>query len=154
MKAEELARDALQELGIQAAEQAIQADEMQTAIRYMNRLARGVDYLGLGWTTITSGSETITIPAYAEEWFVFKLALRMAAQFPPTDQIMIIDANEKEAWSNLLLQHQSVDEYSYPATLPTGSGNYDSGCYDTTFYPETEDNILQENGNNILTEDA
>lgn len=154
MKAEELARDALQELGQQAAEQPVQPDEMQTAIRYMNRLARGVDYLGLGWTTITSGSQTVTIPAYAEEWFVFKLALRMAAQFPPTDQIMSIAANEREAWANLLLQHQSVDVYSYPATLPIGSGNYDNGCYGYTFYPETEDNILQENGNDILTEDA
>lgn len=152
MKAEELIRDALQELGVQAAEQSVDGDEMQTGIRYLNRLMRGVDYLGLGFTVITSGSQEVTIPAYAEEWAVFKLATRLAAQFPPTDQIMIIAENEREAWTNLLKQHQTLPCMQYPDTLPIGSGNTDGGVYDPVFYPPSEADILTEDGENILQE--
>lgn len=153
MIAEEAIRDALQELGQQAAEQPIQADEMQTGIRYLNRLMRGVDFLGLGYTVITSSSQEVTIPAYAEEWVVFKLALRMASQFPPTDQIQIIAANEKQAWSNLLIQHQTLPEMKYDDRMPIGSGNED-GSYSEKFYPPTDDSILTEGGDHILLEDA
>jgi len=151
MKAEELIRDALQELGQQAAEQPVQADEMATGIRYLNRLMRGVDYLGLGFTIITSGSQEVTIPAYAEEWVVFKLAIRMASQFPPTDQIQIISANERQAWSNLLAQHQELPQMRYDDRLPVGSGN-DDGVYSDRFYPPSADSILTESGDNILLE--
>jgi hypothetical protein len=152
MKAEELIRDALQELGQQAAEQPVQADEMATGIRYLNRLMRGVDHLGLGFTIITSGSQEVTIPAYAEEWAVFKLAIRMASQFPPTDQIQIISANERQAWSNLLAHHQELPQMRYDDRLPVGSGNED-GVYSDRFYPPNESSILTESGDNILLED-
>jgi hypothetical protein len=153
MKAEELIRDALQEIGQQAAEQPIQPDEVQTGIRYLNRIMRGVDYLGLGYTVITSGSQDVTIPAYAEEWAVFKLAIRLAAQFPSTDQLQIIMQNEREAWNNLLIQHISVPETEYPDTLPVGSGNERSIYQNDVFYPVSDDSILTESGDNILLED-
>jgi hypothetical protein len=153
MKAEELIRDALQELGQQAAEQPVQADEMQTGIRYLNRLMRGVDYLGLGFTVITSGSQEVSIPAYAEEWAVFKLAIRMASQFPPTDQIQIISANERQAWSNLLIQHLEIPQMRFDDRMPIGSGNED-GVYSDRFYPTNGSSILTEGGDHILLEDA
>lgn len=153
MKAEDLIRDALQELGRQAAEQPVSGDDMSTGIRYLNRLMRGVDYLGLGYTIITSGSQTVTIPAYAEEWAVFKLATRLSAQYPPTDQIPIIAANEREAWSNLLKQHQELPVMQYPGTLPVGSGNSCGDSFDVRFYPEDENSILTEDGDHILLED-
>lgn len=152
MKAEELIRDALQELGVQAAEQPIDGDEMQTGIRYLNRMMRGVDYLGLGFSIITSGSQEVTIPAYAEEWAVFKLATRLASQFPPTDQIMIIAENEREAWVNLLKQHQVLPTTQYSPTMPVGSGNNDGGVYDDVFYPANDADILTEDGDHILQE--
>jgi len=153
MTAEELIRDALQELGQQAAEQPVQADELQTGIRYLNRLMRGYDWLGLGYTVITSGSQSVTIPTYAEEWAVFKLALRLAPQFPPTDQLSVISANEKQAWTNLLQQHQTLPEMSFDDRMPIGSGNED-GSYSEKFYPPNENSILTEGGDNILLEDA
>jgi hypothetical protein len=152
MKAEELIRDALQELGQQAAEQPVQPDEMQTGIRYLNRLMRGVDHLGLGFTIITSSSQEVTIPAYAEEWAVFKLAIRMASQFPPTDQIQIISANERQAWSNLLAHHQELPQMRFDDRMPIGSGNED-GAYSERFYPPNESSVLTESGDHILLED-
>jgi hypothetical protein len=153
MTAEELIRDTLQEIGQQAAEQPVQPDEMQTGIRYLNRLMRGFEWLGLGYTVITSSSQTVTIPAYAEEWVVFKLALRLASQFPPTDQIQIIATNEKQAWTNLLQHHQALPEMSFDDRMPIGSGNED-GSYSEKFYPPNENSILTEGGDNILLEDA
>jgi len=152
MKAEELIRDALQELGRQAAEQPISGDDTATGIRYINRMFRGVDYLGLGFTVITSASQTVTIPAYAEEWAVFKLATRLASQYPPTDQIQIIAANERDAWSNLLNQHQELPVMQLPGTLPIGSGNECDSVLSTRFYPEDESSILTEDGDHILLE--
>lgn len=152
MKAEDLIRDALQELGAQSAEQPISGDEMATGIRYLNRLMRGVDYLGLGYTIVDSGSDEVTIPAYAEEWAVFKLATRLASQFPPTDQIQIIAANEREAWTNLLSQRQELPTTSYINTLPIGSGNTCGGVYDPVFYPPNDNDILTEDGDHILQE--
>lgn len=153
MIAEELIRDSLQEIGQQAAEQPVQADELQTGIRYTNRIMRGVDYLGLGFTVLTSGSQEVTIPAYAEEWVVYKLAIRLAAQFPTTDQLPVIMQNEKEAWNNLLIQHITIPETSYPDTMPVGSGNQYSIYPDVIFYPLPDDAILAEDGGNILLED-
>lgn len=152
MKAEDLIRDALQEIGRQAAEQPISGDDMATGIRYINRMFRGVDYLGLGFTVITSGSQTVTIPAYAEEWAVFKLATRLASQYPPTDQVQIIASNERDAWSNLLKQHQELPSMTMPCTMPVGSGNEGCGVYDNRFYPCDNDDILTEDGDHILQE--
>lgn len=152
MKAEDLIRDALQELGRQAAEQPVNPDDMATGIRYANRMFRGVDYLGLGFTVITSASQTVTIPPYSEEWAVFKLATRLAAQYPPTDQVQIIAANEREAWVNLLKQHQELPTTSFPCTLPVGSGNEGCGIYGNRFYPCDDNHILTEDGDHILQE--
>jgi len=153
MKAEDLIRDALQEIGRQAAEQPVSGDDMATGIRYLNRMMLGVDYLGLGFTIITSGSQLVTIPTYAEEWATFKLATRLASQYPPTDQIQIIAENERQAWTNLLNQHQTLPVTSYSDTMPTGSGNTDGGVYDDIFYPAADPSILTEDGDHILLED-
>lgn len=153
MKAEDLVRDALQEIGRQAAEQPVSGDDMATGIRYANRMFRGVDYLGLGFTELTSSSQTVTIPPYAEEWSIFKLATRLASQYPPTDQIQIIAANEREAWTNLLKQHQELPEMVLPGTLPIGSGNECDSVLSTRFYPEDDGSILTEDGDHILLED-
>lgn len=150
MKAEELIRDSLQEIGVQAAEQPIRPDVMQTGIRYLNRLMYGVDYLGLGYTVVDSASDEVTIPPYAEEWAVFKLAIRLAPQFPPTDQLQAIMLNEREAWTNLLAQHQEAPVTKFTGTVPVGSGNQD--MWWPVFYPEDESNILTESGDNILLE--
>ena len=154
MKAEDLIRDALQELGRQAAEQPVTGDDMATGIRYLNRMMLGVDYLGLGFTIITSGSQAVTIPTYAEEWAVFALAIRLAPQYPPTDQLANIEENKKSAWSNLLKQHQELPVMKLPNTLPIGSGNECDGVFSRRFFPECDSSILTEDGDHILQESS
>ncbi len=153
MKVEECVRDALQEIGQQAAEQPVQPDEMATGIRYLNRMMLGIAYLGLGYTVVTSASNTMTIPTYAEEWVVLALAKRLIPQFPSVDPETKFTLNEnlKEAWNNLLKEAVQLESLTMPSTLPIGSGNED--CLSARFYPEDDNNILQESGDNILLED-
>lgn len=83
MKASEWIRDALQELGVQAAEQEVGGDHFKTGARYANRLMASYDNLGLGYTVIAEASDEVTIPPYAEEWAVIALAVRLSPQFGP-----------------------------------------------------------------------
>lgn len=152
MKAEDAVRDALQEIGQQAAEQPVKADEMATGIRYLNRIMSSYAKLGLGYTYITSSSQVVTIPTWAEWWTVLKLAKALIPQFPSVDDStkVTLEQNLKEAWKNLLDNQQELPVTTFPYTLPVGSGN--ESVWGPIFYPVDDDNILQENGDNILLE--
>lgn len=141
MKAEDLVRDALLELGRAAAEQPIEADEFKTAIRYANRLFANFAFLELGFTPLETADDVVTIPAFAEEWAVKALAVRIAPQFSPGDPMGEIRAGEQVAYKYMLLQQRKLIPMSYPATLPTGQGNQISGGYDRRFYPESCDGV-------------
>jgi hypothetical protein len=123
MIVEDAVRDAFAEIGQQAAEQPVQAHQMSTAIRYLNRFMAAFAYLELGYVAVDSSSDTIVVPSYAEEWVVLKLATKLAASFPSTEQLSTIVANEREAYNNLLIQQPRVCPQDFPSTLPVGSGN-------------------------------
>lgn len=152
MKAHDAVRDALQEIGQQAAEQPVKPDEMATGIRYMNRIASSYIKLGLGYTTITSSSQVVTVPVWAEWWLVLMLAKALMPQFPAVDDStkFTLDSNLKTAWKNLLDNQQELPTTRPNGSLPVGSGN--EGIYGTNFYPESDDSLLQENNDNILLE--
>jgi len=152
MKVEECIRDALQEIGQQAAEQPVQPDEMATGIRYLNRLMSEYAYLGFGYAIASSSSQTVICPTYAENWVVLALAKRLMPQFPSVDDSTKADlnANLNTAWNNVLMQNGKEPEQSLPYILPIGSGKeYE---YNSRFYPEDDNNILQESGDNLLVE--
>lgn len=133
MKANDLVKDALMELGVSAAEQPVTADEFRTAVRYANAMFASKTFLKLGYTPVKNASDDVTIPDYAEEWAVKALAIRLAPQFPPTESFGMIVAAEKEAYHALLQNHQKIRPSRYPNTLPVGAGNE---CYSgIRFYP-------------------
>ena len=150
MNVEELVRDALQELGVQAAEQPITADQIQTGIRYTNDLMESYDYLNLGFTVVNDASDTITIPAFARSWLKKALAVELAAQFGDTSQLQVIVAGRDSAFERLLLQSVEVGAACYPSRLPVGAGNYHT-AHDI-FFPEKDPTIDQETGEPINTE--
>lgn len=153
MKAEELIRDALQELGVQAAEQPITPDQVQTGIRYANDMMEEYDYLNLGYSIIDSASDEITVPGFARTWMKKQLALHLAPQFTATSMVPMISQQASRALDNLLMQSLEIGEMSMPATLPVGSGNELWDSRSRTFYPDGEEIINTEDGQNILTED-
>lgn len=153
MKASEWIRDALQELGMLAAEQPVTSDQFQTGIRYANRLMASYDNLGLGYTIIANASDEITIPPYAEEWAVIALAVRLSPQFGPNETLMELKTNERVAYRQML-QHIDMDiSMDYPSILPVGSGN-ECNFSDVRFFPSTENNLLTEQGDYLIAEDG
>lgn len=153
MKVEELTRDSLQELGVQAAEQPITTDQIQTSIRYINRMMTSLDYLNLGFTTVNDASDDITVPPYADEWMVKALAVKLAPQFGGTSMLPEIKVERDQAYSNLLNQAVEVEPSCYPSRLPVGAGNNQDDT-NIRFYPGQNEVLEKEDGQDILTEEG
>lgn len=154
MNANELIRDALQDIGRVAAEQPITGDEGATAIRYLNNLMYSKVHLGLGYTVVTNGSDTITTPAYAWEWMIKALAVRLAAQFGQLESYGAIKQDEKNAYSIVLSSTGRLSPPQLSGNVPYGSGNRDTGDgYSKKFYTETDDGVLTETNQQIIVED-
>jgi hypothetical protein len=150
MIASEWIRDALQEIGQQAAEQPLTADQIQTCIRYANRMMRAKAPLALGYSVISSASDEVTIPPYAEEWAVKGLAVRLASQFAAYDGLAELKMEANEAFKDVL-RNQPLDiSQSMPETLPVGSGNQQ--VWTQTFYPADPNLELTETGDYVEVE--
>lgn len=151
--AEEVIKDAMYNLGLVSANEPIPADEMQTGIRFLNRMMFGWDSVGypLGFTTISSPSELVTVPDGALDGVVFNLSIRLAPQYgiQPGQDIIL---NAKLGLDAVRVISFEIEATQYPSTLPVGSGNYNCG-YDNDFYPGNDDEILAEQNGNILLED-
>lgn len=153
MNVEELVRDSLQELGVQAAEQPITPDQIQTGIRYTNRMMASLDYLNLGFTIVNDASDEITVPPYCDEWMVKALAVRLSPQFGGTSMLPIIMQDRDQAYSNLLNQAVEVEPSCYPSRLPVGAGNSQDDT-NIRFYPGRNKILEKEDGQDILTEEG
>ena len=114
--------DALQEILVQASEQPVEASEMQSGIRYLNRMMSEWDALGypLGFTVITNPSDLVTIPDGAINAVVLNLAIKLAQQYDePISQSLAMAARDgMQAVQNLSVEAEPT---LYPSTLPVGS---------------------------------
>lgn len=78
-----LVRDALQHLGVVNAVQSIKAVDMADGIRALNLMMRSLetDNLPVGWSDVSSPSETLPLPPETEEAIGYMLAMRLQARF-------------------------------------------------------------------------
>lgn len=154
MKAEDWVKDAYLEIGAVSAEIPVDAFKISTAIRYANRLMYRYDYLGLGYTTIDSASDDITIPPYAEEWAVKALAVTLAPQFGAFENLLDLKIQAKEAYDSML-KHITFDiSMGMPAGLPIGSGNETVMGTGTFYYADLDSIELTEDGGYTLLEES
>jgi hypothetical protein len=137
--ASDVVKDALFELTTQAQEEEIPAIELETGIRYLNRMMAALDATGikLGYTRVDAPNDVLTVPAGAVEAIVFNLAKRLATSF----DIAIspaLDMNARTGMRTLRIIGVKPNKIAYPSTLPIGSGNEDgSGSIsDQQFYPD------------------
>jgi len=151
MKASDLIRDALQELGQLAAEQPITADQYATGVRYANRMFSSFSYLGLGFTVLLNASETVTIPSFADEWAVKSLAVRMASQYAAFDGLQDLKMDARTAYNEMIKNLDFDYSTSYPSGLPVGLAVENDFGVDA-FYPNDDEAILSESGNFIAVE--
>lgn len=131
--ATEIVTAALGKLLVRSADVPLEADELQDGIAALNRMMAAWNLSALSWTAVTSGSDTIASPAYAEDAQVFDLAQRLAPDYGVALNPALVIAR-KEAMNEMRRQAITIGRASYPSTLPQGSGN-DRGLNNRSFYP-------------------
>lgn len=125
--AESIIHDALLEIQAQEGEQQIESFEFQRGVRALNRMMAewAADEIELGYTEVSTPSDTISIPAGAVSGVVYNLAVRLA----PALDIAITPALAKAASDSYKTLERigfDIDKANFPGNLPIGSGNYDS----------------------------
>lgn len=150
--ADSIIKSALQEILVQASESSLTASEAQDAIRYMNRMMASfeVEGISIGYTTVTSLADPITVPDGALDGIVFNLATRLAASFDAQIRPDLFQKarSGKDAMYRLA---QKIGATKFSSTLPRGSGN--TGFYnDRHFYDQGEEPIITENSGYISIE--
>jgi len=155
-KAGEVASDILLELVVLGAEADLEASEIQSTIRYMNRYMTMLDAKGLslGYTKVNTVNDDITIPDGAIMGMIKNVALMLAPQYGAvvTAELMQAANEGLKAIRNLAIDLQPT---KYPSTLPIGSGNEWQGIEWSHFYPDEDglEDIISEGTRNILLED-
>jgi len=148
-------KDALSELTLQADEQSVPAVEVQTGVRYLNRMMQMLDANGvkLGYTLVTSPNDPLTVPAGAYEPMVMLLAERLANgyDFDVTPNMAKL---VREARATIYKVGVSIGKMNMPSSLPIGSGNdYSGDSYDGDQFFDgccEDQDICDKNGNLIL----
>ena len=79
--AEEVINDVLQELLVQASEQAVEAVDFQTTRRYLNRMMAMSPYNLLGYTNVTKPTDLITVPDAALMGIIKNLAIFLLSSY-------------------------------------------------------------------------
>lgn len=155
--ADSVVSDILQEILVQSSEQAVQAVDGQTVIRYMNRFMSEIDAglgISLGYTEVTSLADPITIADGAINGLIFNTALRLLSSYDviPNAFLVTSAASGLKAMRKIARNPRVT---AHPSTLPIGSGNEGFSNFNTThFYPGEEPSILTEQNGNILLEDS
>ena len=131
--AESVINDALQEILVQASEQALQQVDFQTGRRYLNRMMNTTPFNLLGFTTVTNPSDNITIADGAIEGVVFNLAKRLLTSYdmPLTAELLQSASNGLKEIRRIAVV---VKPTSFPCTLPIGSGNEQENTYNNQHF--------------------
>ena len=122
--AEEIITDALGEILVQASEQSVEPEAMQTSIRYLNRMmsewaARG---MSLGFTIITNPADSVTVPDGALNAVVYNLAIKLSQQYDAPITVNLA-SSAKDGMSAVLDLSVTSGATQMPSTMPLGSGN-------------------------------
>ena len=135
----DIIKDALAELVAFAQEQSVPAVDMNTGIRYLNRMmaAWSVKGISLGYTEVNTMNDPITVPAGASEGIVFNLAVRMAHGFDVPVGAELAN-NASESMKAVRILGINPGKMNFSGNLPYGSGNEGTGgAYDTQgFFPD------------------
>lgn len=91
---DEMVSNALKLIGVKGGETPLSALELSDGMATLNRMALQLNEEGfeLGFTVLTSGSDTVTIPDYSEEYFTNQLAARLAPEYSAEVPVFLTDA--------------------------------------------------------------
>lgn len=145
--------DAYKELVAIPSEAAIPASKVQAGLFYLNAMMDdfAVTGINLGFTSVDSLSDIVTVVDGALEGIVKNLALEISPSFKAT--LTSGDLFDQAQTSLDVLRQISFDrpgQTPYSENLPTGSGNYDYNG--DRFYSVPDDPLFTEVGGNIAPE--
>ena len=82
----EFIKDTLGCLGVVDPKQPVKDADMQTGIRFLNRLGTRIEanLISLGWSPVSNPSDTLPLPVEAELGVMYVLALTLAPQYGVT----------------------------------------------------------------------
>lgn len=91
---DQMVSNALRLLGVKSAETALSATELSDGMTSLNRMGAQLDAEGfeLGFTTLTTGSDPVTVPAYAEDYFTNQLAARLAPEYGVEPSSLLVES--------------------------------------------------------------
>lgn len=148
----DIVRDALEHIIVQAEESSIRPDEARAAIRSLNDMMLDWDSKGvtLGYTVISTLGDEITVPLGAVRGIKSNLALELAPRYnvPLSAELIRLARDGYKTCVDLAVD---LADTEYPPTLPIGSGN--TGFFDQTFYPDQQSTILTESGGSVALEE-
>lgn len=110
----------------------LEADETQQAIFQLNTMMASWS-LAIGYTDISSTSDTITTPAYAIDAITQNLAVRLAPAFGGLVDRDLRE-NARQAKKDMLKQVVKIGPAKLPSTLPRGTGNSRTSLRNRIFY--------------------
>ena len=150
--AKQIIRNAFYEIKAHDANQTIPGEDTEIAIERLNFLVDSEPNI-LNFTTITSSSDEITSPAYANRWLIKALALDLAPQFGQLDSYTAIARDKEEAWDVVLFSVNRIEAPELNGNVPLGSGNRRPGNRFKRYYTESDNGVLTEQNETIVVEE-
>lgn len=151
--AESLVTDALGGVFAVGTEQPVEQNDINTGIRYLNRMMAKLDVMGvsLGYTVVSSPSDAITVADGAISGMIDNLSVLLA---PVYDQAVsaALFANAKDGLMAMRKLAIKILPTRHPSTLPIGSGNEGDFFNNDHFFHGIEAEVLNEEGGSILLE--
>lgn len=135
---QDIVEAALDEIGVHAAETAIQPADMQLGIRTLNDMLTEWDESGtpLGFTPLGDETDTVRIMRGAKRAVIVNLAGLLSIPFEK-EISPVLAASIQSSNQALLRMTVKIGSVKVSGNLPRGSGNRDR-LYDDRFFPEQD----------------
>ncbi len=91
---DQMVSNALRLLGVKGGETPLKTTELSDGMASLNRMGVQLNEEGfeLGFTTLTAGSDPVTVPDYAEDYFTNQLAARLAPEYSEEAPAFLVEA--------------------------------------------------------------
>jgi hypothetical protein len=159
--ASEVAQKALHRILVEADEATLQDTEYADFYEVMNDFMADLEAknINLGYTTVTAGTDTVTVPAGAIRGIITNCAIEAAPDYGGYVSQPLIES-AKQGMRTLRKLGRTTIGVKYPVTLPKGAGNDDNASTyrDYHFYSLQDSALLSLSGNteatDIVTQDV
>ena len=134
---------ALSKIGVRSREISLTSNEISDAIEDLNDMMYewDADGINLGYTTITSSSDTVTTPDWSMGAIKSNLAIRLAPDYDKqVSNALVVSA--QQGYETLINRSIELDNVDFPDTLAKGSGNTNVVSYTNRFFITNNENEL------------